>query len=849
MIDNTDGIKNENRYKKISDRGVDLTDKQFGEWTVLGYIGKKQWECRCSCGTVKVIKGSELKSGRSKSCGHIRNSLGDLTGKQFGEWFVISKSDKSRYECRCSCGKIGSVSATDLVSGKSKSCGHTRVKYNKFEIIGRQFGDWTVTGKCKEGYDCLCSCGNKGIVSITDLISGKSKSCGHNTNNLIDISGRQFGEWIVIKHEGYGRWLCRCSCGTEKILRHTELINGDTTSCGCKRKEKLKNTLLNKRTEIVGEYKLAMNNTRINLEGKQFGDWEVLYYAGNGYWHCKCSCGEERDVLGRSLRTGKSVSCGHIKIKNSIEIGDKFGEWTVLEYRGEGKYLCRCSCNKEKIVKSAHLLSGASKSCGHNTTGFKDLTGAKFGDWTVLGYAGNRMWKCKCICDRVKEVSSYSLTSGLSTNCGCKNQNHLEGMIVGELTVLEKSKHNSGFWVCKCSCGNIVEIRAGSLINKKIRSCGCKTLEFKRKTMIEKYGDIAVSRIGNPRDIDIQEACQDRDKLLSLINEVKINVGHKPSLADMVNRMDMGEKSILYHLRQLNLESEVKIGTFGAMQNELVNLIKSYNLNIICNDRKELDGLELDIFIPDKKIAIEFNGTYWHSSEYKDIEYHQRKTIQCAKKGIRLIHIFEYEWTNENKRQLIISYLESVFNINIKRIYARNTKLMEISYMDAAKFENENHLQGEAKSLINFGLFYNEDLIAVMTFGRPRFNNKYEYELVRLAYKKGIAVTGGAEKLFKGFLRTYNPVSIISYCDIAKFTGNVYTRLGFNTSQNDITDPNYVWVCKHNEKIYKRYQTQKHKLLKLGLGDYGNTENEIMTNLGYVKIYDSGNLRFTWSRK
>ena len=136
-----------------------------------------------------------------------------------------------------------------------------------------------------------------------------------------------------------------------------------------------------------------------------------------------------------------------------------------------------------------------------------------------------------------------------------------------------------------------------------------------------------------------------------------------------------------------------------------------------------------------------------------------------------------------------------------------------------------------------------------MTFGKPRFKTHEEYELLRLIWKSSVVVVGGAEKLFKAFIERYNPVDIVSYCDISKFTGGVYSRIGFTLDKNADITPNYKWVKLETNEILPRYKTMKHKLLAAGLGDSKQTETQIMENLGYKKIYDSGNLKFIWSRQ
>lgn len=182
------------------------------------------------------------------------------------------------------------------------------------------------------------------------------------------------------------------------------------------------------------------------------------------------------------------------------------------------------------------------------------------------------------------------------------------------------------------------------------------------------------------------------------------------------------------------------------------------------------------------------------------------------------------------------------------KIYrARELDVREITSAEASEFCNENHIQNGINSKISIGLFDNNELLSVMTFGAPRYNCEHEYELLRYCCKLGTGITGGAEKLFKFFTKAYNPKSIMTYSDITKFTGNVYTKLGFKPMKEPISTPGYVWV--KGSEVLKRYQTQKHKLIESGYGDMGDTEDEIMINRGYVKVYNSGNLRLEWKQE
>ena len=259
------------------------------------------------------------------------------------------------------------------------------------------------------------------------------------------------------------------------------------------------------------------------------------------------------------------------------------------------------------------------------------------------------------------------------------------------------------------------------------------------------------------------------------------------------------------------------------------------------NTRKYLDGKEIDIYIPELRIGIEINGNYWHCEDKKmDKNYHQQKSLLAESKGIFIYHIFEYEWIE--KKDKILNQLNNLLGLNQEKIYARKCIIKEVDISEKMRFLEENHLQGNDSSSIKLGLYYNDELVSLMTFVKPRFNKKYEWELSRFCSKNNCNVIGGASKLFKYFVGNYNPTSIISYSNIAHTKGNIYNTLGFNL--DSISEPNYVWY--RSKTILSRYQCQKHKLLEQGYE--GNSESEIMHNRGYYKIYDCGNKVWVWNR-
>lgn len=286
--------------------------------------------------------------------------------------------------------------------------------------------------------------------------------------------------------------------------------------------------------------------------------------------------------------------------------------------------------------------------------------------------------------------------------------------------------------------------------------------------------------------------------------------------------------------------------TISSGQQEVIDYIKSLNpeLDLIINDRTQIKPLELDIYIPSLKLAIEFNGYYWHSeSQAKDKYYHLNKTKLCENKGIHLIHIFEYDWML--KKDLIKQRLRNqLINSEEDKVFARKCVVREIDFKITTDFLNQNHLQGSCPSKVNLGLFYKDELVSVMTFGKPRFNKNYEWELLRFCSSK--LVIGSAGKLLKYFERNYKPKSLLSYanrCWSSKLS-NVYEKIGFKLIGE--SEPSYIWV--KNNIVLSRYQCQKHKLKEL-LGeekfDINLTEDLNMLNNGFKKVFDCGNLVFS----
>ncbi len=649
----------------------------------------------------------------------------------------------------------------------------------------------------------------------------------------IDLTNTRFGSLVAVYPFGSDKWHCVCDCGNEKDIRTYNLTSGITTSCGrCK---------------------------CIDLKGQTINDWTVIKYIGKNRWECVCSCGNPGKVSTIDLLRGRSKSCGHNTNKFKDITGIKFGKWTPIKYIGDKHWWCKCDCGHEQSIETSALTRGLTTMCleCRGKERIKNLTGLTFGDWYVLGLSDNNKdkhntyWKCRCLkCKKIKDVEGYSLTSGNSTNCGCRHIVDLVGQKFGEWTVIKRVENNK--WECQCSCENktIRNLSTSALRLGLSKSCGCKQAENRKNTMLDRYGELATSRINKPRDIERVEIFKSKENLEAFIINLTTEIGHKPTSFEIADRLDVTYHSVNRKLAFFNLKDFIIVGNThsSSYESSLLNFIKSKTDEVVLTNFRDIPGVsEIDIYIPGKKLAIEINGDYWHSSLFKDKIYHQEKTIACAKQGIRLIHIFEYEWLNENTREKLLHMLESIINPSSNKVlYARNTHTEHIDKKSCSDFLNQYHLQSSIGSYDNISLIdSNNDIVGVLTFGKPRFSNSnYDYEIYRLVFKSGYAISGGAEKLFSTFIKEYKPNNIITYCDITKFTGNVYTRLGFKSIK--ITQPNYVWVKPGRGEYISRYGTMKKDLIADGLDIYGSSEDEIMENIGYVKVYNSGNIKFEW---
>lgn len=543
-------------------------------------------------------------------------------------------------------------------------------------------------------------------------------------------------------------------------------------------------------------------------------------------------------------------------------------EYSVLgEYKGTTeKLLMRHNkCGTEYECTPTNFIKGRKcRTCNGtsrmNTESFKAKVKEMYGDeYTVLGEYVNNKTHIKMrhnTCGNEYMVKpNYFINNG--TRCPYCYGNIRKGILDfnnaliklkldKEYKVIEESPEgNKKFTILHNVCGKKFDMTYNAFVNSGCRCTICNT-NYRKKTqeeyeneVYEKFGDeytvlgkyvnnntfikVRHNTCGTEFEVQPYDFITDRGKRCPLCN------GFKGS--------SRGEKEVVEFVRSILPE-----GT------------KIYE------NRKVLNGLELDILIPSKAFAIEYDGIYWHSigvGNINDKNYHINKTKMCKEEGITLIHIFDREW--EDKQDIVKSRISNLLNQTKETIFARNCYVKEIDNGTKNSFLEENHLQGKDISSISLGLYtsdkyYEEEiLVSIMTFSKPRralgqnANTSYDYELSRFANMLDINIVGGFSKLFKFFERNYSWNKVITYADLRWSTGNLYETNGFHFKHK--SKPNY-WYHKKGGKLYHRYNFRKSSLKKKFPEIYDDikTEFQIMDEAGYQRIYDCGNAVYEYTK-
>lgn len=502
---------------------------------------------------------------------------------------------------------------------------------------------------------------------------------------------------------------------------------------------------------------------------------------------------------------------------------------------------------------------------GHKTkeTWFSKNYPKEYSD--IINYSENKIPKDSTFKEKIW-IYFHNLKSRPKC-CGCDNLVKFSG------------RFDKGGYLdfCSLDCANNNQ----DILNKRIKESNQKKwgVDYysQHKDFIQKQKQTKKERYGNENFNNVQKMKKTKELLYgnsNYNNSNKNKISRRESFITTVKEKT-NDKFISYNLDDENITLQCSICNQNYMiYNNLFNyrtkqksllctkcnstedkqtsgLEKSLSLfvsslkEIETKNRTVLNGKEIDILIPSQKLGIEFNGLHWHSDLYLDKNYHLNKTILANSNGYQLIHVFEDEWLE--KSDIVKSIIKTKLGVVDKTIYARKCVIKEVPINEEKKFLNENHIQGYVPSKISYGLYCEDNIISIMSFGglRKSLGHKSEegsYEMLRFCNKLNTKVLGGASKLFKFFVKNYNPKKVISYSDKRYFTGELYKNLGFIMKGD--TKPNYYYTMNHNK--YNRYKFRKDVLVKKGF-DPNKTEKEIMYERGYNRIWDCGNIRWEYS--
>lgn len=406
--------------------------------------------------------------------------------------------------------------------------------------------------------------------------------------------------------------------------------------------------------------------------------------------------------------------------------------------------------------------------------------------------------------------------------------------------------------IIKCaSCGKEFELSSNQLTdyNKGKTEFYCSRSCIAKEHLIKKV-DYKQRTLTMKKLLEDDEYVKNRTEKTQKTNLEKYGVINVLQLDDNIEKAKQtklekyGDEN--YSNREKSAKTYYEHYGDGGQYLSRISKINKRIFDLIDGDEFEFALGRYNYDIKKGNYLIEIDPTFTHNccdtkihNKYGglDMMYHYNKTDVARKVGYNCIHIFDWDDLERIKYMLQ----------DKQTLYARNLELKEVSVEDTFNFLNEYHLQGNCRGQeIRLGLYRDNELIEIMTFGKPRYNKNYEWELLRLCTHKDYKVVGGAEKLFKHFIQQFKPNSVISYCDYSKFSGDVYERLGFK--QKGKITPSKHW-SKNGKQITDNLLRQRgyDQLFNANYGK-GTSNEELMLQNGWLPIYDCGQLTFIWQK-
>ena len=345
-----------------------------------------------------------------------------------------------------------------------------------------------------------------------------------------------------------------------------------------------------------------------------------------------------------------------------------------------------------------------------------------------------------------------------------------------------------------------------------------------KQTMIEKHGNIHYwsSKI-SPINLNIIKNQQ-------LFEEYVSN----KSILDISSSLGIDVSTIGNYIRKYNCNNLIDRSKSKGEQ-EISNFLNEQNISHINNDRSIIKPMELDIVIPEYNLAIEYCGLYWHSEIHRpDKNYHKRKMEAANNAGYQLLTIWESEWRDNSdilKRKIL-----NLCRQLPKGIGARKLNIKEITVSESSSLLTQYHIQGPVKATVHIGAYFKDQLISVGLFHK----NKDHYEMVRFC-SDGRNHPGAFSKIVKYFQTNYKS-NITTFADLRMSDGGLYKNNGW--AIDNIQDPTYYYTDLKN--VFHKFKFRKNNIKKIypDINIEQNTEKQLMDELGYLRLWDCGKIKF-----
>lgn len=314
--------------------------------------------------------------------------------------------------------------------------------------------------------------------------------------------------------------------------------------------------------------------------------------------------------------------------------------------------------------------------------------------------------------------------------------------------------------------------------------------------------------------------------LPKIIEDLTLNPNQIISSKEFQEKHNTYYVTIFRWLRESNNEHLIPTGhQSSSPEKELSEWVQSItNLDVITNTRSIIKPKELDIYIPEKKLGIEYHGLYWHSREDSKRSHIMKRQL-ADDLNISLIQIYANEW--EHQRDIVKSLISNKLNVSVNRIFARKTEVRRVSLKDTTQFLVDNHLMGPSYGTKNLGLYYGNDLVCLLTYKKC----KESVEISRFCSLLNTVVIGGLSKLIKQLPKK----QLISFVDLRYANGNSLLNLGF-----ELISVTQGWKWTDYNQTFNR------RICRANMDDRNLTEVEHAKELGLSKIYDAGQAKFVF---